>query len=443
MGERTKETLRVHFDARVRLEMHGATLTSDAGLLACRELDDALGLTQAATCHLEERRSGRNVQYPLVSLLSQSVYSRLAGYEDTNDAERLAGDPAMRVVTDRLVSEQQAASTNTLSRFETEVLTQNENVQGLAHLNAAWVEKAMAHSPHRRVILDMDSSESPVYGEQEGTAYNGHFACVCYHPLFCFNQFGDCEGAMLRPGNVHSAHGWREVLEPIVARYTRTEVRLYVRADAAFASPELYDYLEEHGFLYAIRLPSNHVLEKEIEPLLKRPVGMPPEKPIVRYHDFSYQAASWKYPRRVVAKVEWHPGELFPRIGFFVTNLWAKPEGVMHFYNGRGTAEQWIKEGKYALKWTRLSCHRFVANQVRLQLFILAYNLGNFLRRLTLPKVVKEWSLQSVQLKLIKTGARLVRHARRLVFQVAEGAVPRDVWAAVLGRISCLRLVPG
>ena len=113
----------------------------------------------------------------------------------------------MRVVTDRLVSEQQAASTNTLSRFETEVLTQEENVDGLAHLNATWVEKAMAHTPHRGVILDMDSSESPVYGEQEGTAYHGHFACVCDHLLFCFNQFGDCEGVMLRPGNVHSAQG--------------------------------------------------------------------------------------------------------------------------------------------------------------------------------------------------------------------------------------------
>ena len=278
---------------------------------------------------------------------------------------------------------------------------------------------------------------------KKGQPIKGHFACVCYHPLFCFNQFGDCEGAMLRPGKVHSAHGWREVLEPIVARHTRTEVRLYFRADAAFASPKIYEYLEEHGFLYAIRLPSNHVLEKEIEPVLKRPVGRPPEKPIVWYHDLFYQAASWKYPRRVVAKVEWHQGELCPRVGFIVTNLWAKPEGVMPFYNGRGTAEQWIKEGKYALKWTRLSCHRFVANQVRLQLFILAYNLGNFLRRLTLPKVVKEWSLQSVQLKLIKTGARLVRHARRLVFQMAEVAVPRDVWAAVLERISCLRLVPG
>jgi hypothetical protein len=443
MGESTKEALRVHFDARIRLEFHGATLTSDAGLLACRELDDALGLTQAATRHLEERRSGRHVPYPLVSLLRQSGYSRLAGYEDTNDAERLGGDPAMRAVTDRQVSEQQAASTNTLSRFETEVLTHEENVDGLGHLNAAWVEKAMAHTPHRRVILDMDSSESPVYGAQEGADYKGHFVCVCYHPLFCFNQFGDCEGVMLRPGNVHSAQGWQEVLEPIVARYKGAEVRLYRRAAAALASPEIYDYLEEDGLLYAIRLPSNPVLEKETEPLLKRSVGRPPQKPIVWYDDCWYQAASWDCPRRVVAKVEWHLGELFPRVGFLVTNLWAKPEGVVHFYHGRGIAEQWMKEGKYTLKWTRLSCHRCVANQVRLQLFILAYTLGNFLRRLTRPKVVMEWSLRSVQLKLVKTGARLVRHARRLVFQRAEVAVPRDGWMAILERIGGLRLVPG
>jgi len=143
------------------------------------------------------------------------------------------------------------------------------------------VEQAMAHTPHRRVILDMDSSESPVYGEQEGAAYNGHFECVCYHPLFCFNPFGDCEGAMLRPGNVHSAHGWQEVLEAILARHERRGVCRYFRADAAFASPEIYAYLEEHGFLYAIRLPSHQVLAKEIEPLLKRPVGRPPEKPSI------------------------------------------------------------------------------------------------------------------------------------------------------------------
>ena len=278
----------------------------------------------------------------------------------------------MRVIVGRRGLERQAASTNTMSWFETKVLTRKHNPEGLARMNAQWVDRAMAHTSHRRVILDMDSSKSPVHGEQEGAAYNGHFGCTCYHPIFVFNQFGDCEGAMLRPGNVHSAHNWREVLDPIVARYGRTGVRRYFRADAAFAKPEVYEYLEERSVLYAIRLPSNEVLQWEIAPLLRRPVGRPPKKPIIWYDDFWYQAGSWDRPRRVIAKVEWHQGELFPRVGFIVTNMSAGPEGVVHFYNGRGTAEQWIKEGKYALNWTRLSCHRFVANQVRLALFILA-----------------------------------------------------------------------
>ena len=126
-----------------------------------------------------------------------------------------------------------------------------------------------------------------------------------------------------------------------------------------------------------------------------------------------------------------------------MTNLSAKPEGVVHFYNRRGTAEQWIKEGKYALNWTRLSCHRFVANQVRLRLFVLAYNLGNFLRRLCLPKAIKDWSLRSLQVKLIKIGGRIVCHARRFVFQLAEVAVSRDLFAAILERITRLSLSPG
>jgi hypothetical protein len=443
MGEKAQEALKLQFDRRVRLEFHGARITSDAGLLACRELDGALGLTEMAPTYLRETRGGRNVQHELVPLLRQSVYSRLAGYEDTNDATRLARDPAMQAVVGRRALEKQAASTNTLGRFETEVLVTEENLRGLRQLNAEWIDRAMMRTAQRRIILDMDSSESPVYGEQEGAAYNGHFGCVCYHPLFVFNQFGDCEGAMLRPGNVHSAHGWREVLEPIVSRYERAGVRRYFRADAAFASPEVYEYLEEHGFLYAIRLPSNEVLEREIQHLLKRPVGRPPRKPVIRYHEFQYQAGSWDRTRRVVAKVEWHLGELFPRVGFIVTNLSAKPEGVVHFYNGRGTAEQWIKEGKYALNWTRLSCHRFVANQVRLLLFLLAYTLGNLLRRLGLPKAVKDWSLRSLQLKLIKMGGRMVRHARRIVFQLAEVAVPRDLFAAILERLIRLRLAPG
>jgi Transposase DDE domain group 1 len=443
MGDGDKAPLRLQFNPSVRLEFHGSTITSDAGLLPLRELDEALGLTHIAADYLQESRTGRNIQHHLVPLLRQSIYSRLAGYDDTNDAERLAQAPAMRVVVGWQGSDRSAASANTMSRFETEILTRENNLKELARMNAQWVDGAMAHTSHRRVILDLDSSESPVHGQQEGAAYNGHFECVCYHPLFCFNQFGDCEGAVLRPGNVHSADGWQEFIEPIVERYLKAAVRLLFRADAAFAKPEIYEYLERRSIGYAIRLRANEVLQREIAHLLVRPTEWPSRKPIVSYHDFAYQAQSWNVSRRVVAKVEWHQGELFPRVGFIVTNLSYPTIGIVRFYNGRGTAEQWIKEGKYALNWTRLSCHKFVANQVRLALFVLAYNLGNFMRRLALPEAMKHWSLTSLQTRLIKTGGRLVRHARRLVFQLPEVMVSGEMLAGMLERISRLRLAPG
>ena len=140
--------------------------------------------------------------------------------------------------------------------------------------------------------------------------------------------------------------------------------------------------------------------------------------------------------------MEWHQGELFPRIGFIVTNLQRKPENVVRFYNKRGVAEGWIKEGKYALTWTRLSCTRFSSNQVRLGLFVLAYDLGNFLRRFALPSKVSHWSLGSIQLKLIKIGAKVISHSRRTVFQCAEVAVPGELFSSLLERIRSLAIVP-
>ena len=135
---------------------------------------------------------------------------------------------------------------------------------------------------------------------------------------------------------------------------------------------------------------------------------------------FAYRAQSWNKPRHVVAKVEWHPGELYPRVGFIVTNLARSAEGVVAFYNQRGTSEQHIKEGKNAIKWTRLSCRSFAANAVRLQLHALAYNLGNFMRTLAIPETAEPWSLTSLREKLIKIGARVVSHGRYVTFQMAE-----------------------
>ena len=442
VGEAGRAALRVEFDARLRLEFHGSRVTSDGGLLAFRELDEALGLTDLAGEALTETRTGQNSRHTLIAQLRQSVFGRLAGYEDVNDANRLAHDPALRWIVGGRAVTQYAASASQMGRFETEVLTQAANLSALADLCGRWIDAVHARRPVKGIVLDMDSSVSPTFGEQEGTAYNGHYGCTCYHPLFVFNQFGDLERCALRPGNVHSAEGWREVLEPVVARYRTSMKRRYFRSDAGFASPEVYEFLEAEDYGYVIRLPANAVLQRRIAHLLTRPVGRPPHEVRRFYASFRYQAQTWSHSRRVVAKVEWHPGELYPRVGFLVTNLCRPPERVVAFYNQRGTAEQWIKEGKNAIRWTRLSCRSMQANAVRLQLHALAYNLANFFRTLVLPDEIERWSLTTLREKVVKIGAKVIAHARYTVFQMAEVAVPRDLFRRILEMIEDLRPRP-
>ena len=438
-GEIETGDIRVEFDRRLKLEFHGSKITSDAGLLAFRELDDALGLTELAGSVLADNRTGQNSRHSLIAQFRQSVFGRLAGYEDVNDADRLGHDPAMRWIVGGRAVTNEAASTSQMGRFETEVLTQKANLTALADLSGQWIDAVHARRPTNVVVLDMDSSVSPTHGEQEGTAYNGHFGCTCYHPLFVFNQFGDLELCALRSGNVHSADDWKSVLEPIVVRYRDTTKRRFFRGDAAYALPDLYEFLENEGYKYTIRLKANAVLQGHIAHLLKRPIGRPPNH-VQRFHaSFSYQAGSWNKKRRVVAKVEWHPGELYPRVGFIVTNLTRPVDRVVAFYNQRGTAEQWIKEGKNAVKWTRLSCRTMKANAVRLQLHALAYNLANFLRTLALPDEMASWSMTTLRDKVVKIGAKVIAHARYSIFQMAEVAVPRDLFRRILEMIDDLR----
>ncbi|HZZ22565.1 MAG TPA: IS1380 family transposase [Roseiarcus sp.] len=439
-GEPNSEALRLDFDRRLMLQFRGSVVTSDAGLLAYRELDDALGLSETAGERLADARTGKNGRHALVGMLRQAVFGRLAGYEDVNDAERLRHDPAMRWIVGGRAAHGCAASPSQMGRFETRWLTAAKNLLALADLSSQWIDKVHRRRPPRGVVLDMDSSVSPTHGEQEMSVWNGHYECSCYHPLFVFNQFGDLERCALRPGNVHSADEWEGVLKPVVARYHGKVSRIYFRADAGFANPEVYEYLEAECIKYAIRLPANRVLQERIGHLLARPVGRPPNEVRRSYANFTHQAGTWTRPRRVVAKVEWHPGELYPRVGFIVTNMARPVANVVAFYNKRGTCEQWIKEGKGAIRWTRLSCRSFAANAVRLQLHALAYNLGNFLRTLATPEPIKDWSLTSLKEKLIKIGAKVVSHGRYVAFQMAEVAIPRNLFADILRLIAELRL---
>ena len=498
MGESGKQGFQLSFNRFLRVGFQGSRVTSNGGLILVRELDERLGFSELIDEHLTDSRAN-NARFSFADLLRQSVYSRLAGYEDVNDTERLSQDPTFRLIGSEKTWERGAALTSRLQTFETEMLAKVENFVGLARINRELIGKVEAFQWHYRAVLDMDSTEIPVCGEQEQSAYNGHFESTCYHPLLLFNRDGDClaaqarpgnvhsaEGweklllpeierqqrmgkeiafradaafanhplllfnrdgdclaAQARPGNVHSAEGWEKLLLPEIERQQRMGKEIAFRADAAFAKPEVYEALEERGVKYAIRIPANDILQRDIEELLKRPVGRPTKKPLVEYKGFLYQAAGWKTARRVVAKVEHHSGELFPRVGFIVTNLTLPNRAVVRFYNKRGTAEQWIKEGKQAVKMTRLSCHKFRSNEVRLWLTIIAYNLGNLWRRLVLPQRIEKWSLTSLQQRLVKTGGRLLKHARYYWLLLAEGHLTRRLFASMLGRIDGLALPSG
>jgi len=443
MGEKQNQPFQLSFNASLKVDFQGSRVTSDGGLILVRELDERLGLGELIERYLTDSRRGKNTQLPIADLLRQSVYSRLAGYEDVNDAQHLSQDPTFRLIGSEKIWERGAALTSTLQSFETELLTQEGNLNGLTLINRELIAKAEAVDSPQRVVLDMDSTEIPVYGQQEHSAYNGHFESTCYHPLLVFNREGDCLAAKLRPGNVHSAEDWEELLLPEIERQQKLGKEVVFRADAAFAKPEIYEALEERDVKYAIRIPANDSLERDIAELLPRPVGRPSHKPVVWYKSFLYQAASWKTARRVVAKVEFHLGELFPRVGFIVTNLETDSRAVVRFYNKRGTAEQWIKEGKQAVKMTRLSCHRFRSNEVRLWLSVIAYNLGNLWRRWAVPRRIGNWSLTSLQQRLVKTGGRLVKHARYYWLLLAEGHLSRRLFGSMLRMIAALPLPDG
>ena len=443
MGETQKQSFQLSFNASLKVDFQGSRVTSDGGLILVRELDERLGFGELIAKHLTDSRRGKNTQFPFADLLRQSVYGRLAGYEDLNDAEGLSHDPTFRLIGSEKLWDQGAALTSRLQSFETEMLAEEGNFAGLADLNRALVGRAQVMDSGWRTTMDLDSTEIPVYGEQEQSAYNGHFESTCYHPLRLFNAQGDCLAPKLRPGNVHSAEGWEEVLLPEIERQQGMGKEVAFRADAAFATPEVYEALEERGVKYAIRIPANDALMRDIAELLTRPVGRPSQKPVVWHKGFLYQAESWKTARRVVAKVEFHAGELFPRVGFIVTNMTLPSRALVRFYNQRGTAEQWIKEGKQAVKMTRLSCHRFRSNEVRLWLSLIAYNLGNLWRRLALPGRIDNWSLASLQQRLVKTGGRLVKHARYHWLLLAEGHLTRRLFGAMLGRIAALSFPEG
>jgi hypothetical protein len=444
MMESTSATIRFEGVAGVPLEaaFDAGRLTSDGGLPWLAEADRALGLCEALAACVPEWRRGP-VRHSLGTLVRQRVYQIACGYADQDDADTLRADPLLKLVCGRLPeSGADLASQPTLSRLENAADWRACYRLARALVGVYLRERGRDGVP-RRILLDLDGTDDPTHGDQEGSAYHGYFRQHMYHPLLVFD--GDTDQlitAVLRPGNAHGSRGVVAVLKRLVAalRARWPDVRIELRADSGFGVPALYDYCEAERVAYTIGLVPNARLEALAAPLLdearRRQAETGADK--VRLAGAAeYQAGGWSRPRRVVFKAEVLAKG--PNTRFVVTTRTDEPLAVYDWYVDRGEPEQWIGDFKLGCFADRLSCHRFAANQFRLLLHAAAYWLLDALRRRLARLGVARMELATLRLRLPKIGGRIRQLATRVRLALASHHPGEPLWRL----LADARLTPG
>jgi hypothetical protein len=422
-------------------------LSSDAGAMLLRQLDDRLGFTRELVPTLIDLRDPRFVSYTLDALLRERVYMLALGWKDQNDANRLRNDPALCVaVTDQRgpeAAETPLASQSTQSRLiDTLALRANRRTLRWATTDLAIrCRRLLGDKPLPSFTLDLDSTDKAIHGTQEGGKYNGHYGHTCYHPLLAFvGETGDLVGAWLRPGNVPSQKGAAAFATGLLERLEGTYGKVgVVRGDAAFAVPHFMNRLDSLDRRFTFRLKTNAVLDRLAEPYLKRPVGRPPNHVREWTYELSYKAGSWKAPRRVVLVVIDDPADRFlgePALRYFflVTNYTTAEksgEELLAHYRERGTAEIWIGEFKNEVM-PLLSSPRLVENAATFLLGAVAFQLAHLLRKIVTEVEARpeRLSISGLRERVLKVAVRFTRGKRRLFAAVAASAF--SAWSAVL-----------
>jgi hypothetical protein len=425
------------FNKEVVADFAGGRITSDAGGLLLRELDQHYRLAENVAQCLHDPRDSHKVKHDLLTLVRQRVFAIALGYEDNNDATWLAKDPALKIMTGKAPeSAEDLASQPTLSRFENRVTTKD-----LRRLSDWLLELYLkAHpSPRKVIVLDMDATDDPTHGKKQLSFFHGYYEEHMYHPLLVFDgRDGFPLAAVLRPGNTHSSYRALAVLKRLIKKLKKAypEALILFRADAGFAVPALYDYLEEQKIRYVIGFITNNRVLAQAAPLLEKAQRQYLETGEKQrlFTSFSYQAESWDQSRRIIAKVEY--SHLGSNQRFVVTNLVRNPQFVYDdIYVIRGDVENRIKELKLELKADRLSCHRFLANQFRLLLHTAAYCLFWLLRHHLQGTELATAQVNTLRLKLLKIGARIRETSRRIWVHLASGYPYRDLLALVLQKL--------
>jgi hypothetical protein len=411
----------------------GGRLTSDGGLPWLAEADTALGLCALIARFVPEWRR-RTGQHALETLVRQRVFQIACGYEDQDDADTLRHDPLLKLVCGRLPDTgAPLASQPTLSRLDNAM-----DRRACYHLAVALVELYLRERERdgvpTRILLDLDGTDDPTYGAQEGTAYHAFYGQHMYHPLLIFD--GDTDQlicAVLRPGKAHVSRGVVAILKRLLpvlqARWPGVQIGL--RADSGFATPALYDLCEAFQVQYTIGLVPNARLKRLAEPVQAEAaqqlaVGMEASPKVRHFGEATYQAEGWTQARRVVIKAELL--EKGPNVRYVVTNQSAPPQELYDAYVDRGAAEGYIKDLKNACYADRLSCHSFWANQFRLLLHGAAYWLLDTVRRWLVQAGSPAVQLDTLRLKLVKIGARVLELADQVRLCLASSHPGQALW---------------
>jgi len=406
----------------IRADFSGGQITSDAGLLPLRAFDQRHGLTRELAQHLRDPRQSGRVRHASLALLRQRVYQIVAGYEDANDADRLRHDPAFQLLADQPLG-QPLSSQPTLSRWEN---TPSAREIVCAHDGGldAFVRLCGKQVRQRgEILLDVDSTDDPTYGQQQLSFFNGAYNQHMYHPLLIFERHTGCLlAARLRRGTASSHARIVPLLLRILRRLLREfpGVTIRLRADAGFALPLLYKFCEFFGIYYTIGIPANVVFRRRTAVLQRRLARRyrHTHLPQRSCTSFRHRARTWPRLRRIVAKAE--HSATGTNLRFLVTNCPGRSAQVFRFYNERGECENRIEEFKNGFHADRLSCHRFLANAFRLLLHTFAYNLVNWFR-LHLPSALRSAQIETLRTQLFKIGARVRQTARCVRIHLASG----------------------
>jgi hypothetical protein len=418
----------------------GGRLSSEGGLLWLKGVDERLGVcARLAGCIREWRKQGK-VKQSIESMVRQRVMAICCGYEDCNDAERLRDDPMLKLVGGRAPeSGEPLASQPTLSRLENAV-SRGDLVRMAEAMVALFVEGHRTRAP-QQIVLDGDATDDPTHGQQELEFYHGYYGCHCYLPLLLYATADGGEeelvAAVLRPGNRHAGHWVAGLLRRVVARLRAAfpETEIAFRGDAGMALPEVYDYCEGAGVRYVISLPKNHrLLSGAAQDLADAEAAYAETgEKVRRFGEFGYAAETWPQERRVIVKAEVMAQGENPR--FVVTNLLdPDPETVYELYIARGEIENRIKELKNDLFSGRTSCHRFLANQFRLQLHAAAFILMGGLRRLLAGTSFARMQAATLRVKLLKVAAQVRETTRKIWLHLPTSYPYQAVWMRLLAR---------